>query len=885
MIEPNPYKWSMKLLRWFCPAKLYEGIEGDLLEKFDEEVQTLGLRRARRNFSWSVIRFFHPSILLRNKMKQLNYIHMGMYKSHLLVAYRSMMKYKFYSFINIFGLALAVAFVFLSFLFVNKELSYDKFHENEGIYRVFSQVRSVKTQETEFAGQRSAILSIPLAPDLAAGISSITRYSRLASNSGTVLGKQIPYQETLHFVDRDFFSMFSFPILRGGADALDKLNSVVLSSEKATKYFGTSDPIGQTLEILWNDSSQLFLVTGVVDNKKEQSSIQFDMLVPFETFKVIAPGSMTSYNTASVEAYVVFENPDVASGISPVLTSAIDKLNKDDDTILEIGIQSMTDIHLEPEISGNAASINPQKLYIISALAFLVLLVAVINFITLSTSHSLKRLREMGLRKTLGAFKGQIQRQLIVESFFVSFLAGLLGMGLAYLATPYFNQLLEISLVHQVDLISLAFVFSTALLIALVSGGIQSLILIKYRTVDALKGIGAVTKKDGLLNQSLLVLQFALSIMLIIGTLVIRSQMQYIQNKEVGYDKERLVEIGMQSPTDIASAQNLLNRFRQELKNDSKILSVSASMNSFREPWTRFGIRQVDETVEQFYFNKIDGNYVETMGIKLTQGVDFDPNSSNVNKVLVNEALVKHFGWEDPLSEQIPGKNYSRSHQIIGVFKDFHFSTLHNKIEPLVLSVDKEAILDGVTGLSTYVWPINMYTIVLRAGSGDLGDILQFVETKWNDVNPEQPFVYSFVDDVLAKNYEEETRWQKVIDAASIFSIVIAWLGLLGLTRLSVQKRVKEIGIRKVLGSSVGSITSLLSRKFLLLIVISNLLAWPAAWLLSEKWLEDFTYRTNINPGLFFLAGLGVLLVALGSVGYQSLKAATSNPVDSLKCE
>jgi len=881
----NPSRWSLKLLKWFCPDKLYEGIEGDLLEQFDEEVKTLGLRRARRKFSWSVIRFIHPSILLRNRVKKFKYIHMGMYRSHLLVAFRSMKRYKFYSFINIFGLALAVAFVFLSFLFVNKELRYDRFHENQSIYRLISQVRNAKTQETEFAGRQSAVLSIPLAPDLAAGTPSITRYSRIASNSGTVLRKQTPYQETLHFVDVDFFSMFSFPILSGGADALDKPNSVVLSSEKATKYFGASDPIGQTLEILLNDSSQLFLVTAVVDSKSEQSSIQFDMLVPFETFKVVAPGSMTSYNTASVEAYVVFENPDVANGISPVLTSAIDKLNKDDDTILEIGIQPMTDIHLEPEISGNAVNMNPQKLYIISALAFLVLLVAIINFITLSTSHSLKRLKEMGLRKTLGAFKGQIQRQLIVESFFVSFLAGLLGMGLAYLATPYFNQLLEISLVFQVELISMAFVFFIALLIALVSGAIQAFILIKHKPVDALKGIGVAAKKDSLLNQALLVLQFALSITLIIGTLVIRSQMNYIQNKDIGYDKERLVEIGMQSSPDIVASQNLLNRFRQELQKDARILAVSASMNSFQEPWTQFGIRQEDESVEQVYFNKIDGDYVETMGIELTRGVDFESNSSNVNKILVNEALVKHFGWEDPLSEQIPGKNYSSNHQIIGVFKDFHFSTLHNKIEPLALSVHKEAILGGVTGLSTYVWPINMYTIVLRVGSGDLGSILQFVESKWEEVNPEQPFVYSFVDDVLAKNYEEEVRWQKVIDSASIFSIIIAWLGLLGLTRLSVQKRVKEIGIRKVLGSSVASVATLLSRKFLLLIVISNLIAWPVAWVLAEKWLEDFTYRTTIGASLFLLSGLAVLLVALASVGYQSLRAANSNPVDSLKCE
>ncbi|MEP5610962.1 MAG: FtsX-like permease family protein [Cyclobacteriaceae bacterium] len=881
----TPSRWSSKLLKWFCPDKLYEGIEGDLLEQFEKDAQSGGLRAARRRFSWSVIRFFHPSILLRNKFKQLNNAGMGMYKSHLLVAYRSMMKHKFYSFINIFGLAMAVAFVFLSFLFVNKELGYDQFHENDSIYRLFSQVRNATTEETEFSGRRSAIVSIPLASDMAGQTPSISMYSRVASNSGTVLQDQTPYQETIHFVDPDFLSMFSFPILSGSSNALDNPNTVVLSQESARKFFGSTDPMGKTLEITFNDSSQLFLVTGLVDNLAEQSSINFDLLVPFETFATVAGRSMNSYRTASIEAYVIFENPDVSKGLSPVLTSAVSKFTSDDDTILEIGIQPMTDVHLQPEIGGNAGTVNPKKLYTMSLLAFLVLMVAIINFITLSTSHSLKRLREMGLRKTLGAFKGQMRGQLILESFFVSFLAGLLGMGLAYLVTPYFNQLLEMSLVFAIDLISVAFVFAIALLIASVSGAIQSLVLIKYKAVDALKGTNVAVKKDSLLNQSLLVLQFALSITLIIGTLVIRAQMNFIQNKDLGYDKERLVEIGMQSPSDIASSQNLLNRFRQELEKDTRILSVSASMNSFREPWTQFGIRQVDETVEQVFFNKIDGKYVKTMGIELTRGVDFDANSSNKSKVLVNEALVKHFGWEDPLSEQIPGKNYTSNHQIIGVFKDFHFSTLHDKIEPLALSVEGGAIREGVTGLSTYVWPINLYTAVLRLGPGDLQGILHFVETSWGEVNPTQPFVYSFVDDVLAKNYEEEMRWQKVIDSASIFSIAIAWLGLLGLTKLSVQKRVKEIGIRKVLGSTVTDITSLLSKKFLLLIVISNAIAWPAAWLLSEKWLQDFTYRITISPIPFLLGGLGVLVVALASVGYQSLRAASSNPVDSLKCE
>ncbi len=883
MGDPNPSGWVMKLLKWFCPEELYEGIVGDLLEQFDEEVKTLGLRNARRRFTSNVFRFMHPAILIRNKMKQLNYLSMGMYKSHFRVAYRSMMKHKFYSFINIFGLAMAVAFVFLSFLFINQELQYDEFHTNKSIYRLYNQIRA--TEDQKLLSDASAIISIPLIPDLARQVPSITSHSRLASNSGTVSLGDTPYEETLHFVDNDFLSMFSFPIVHGLSNVLKDPNSVVISTEHAIKYFGETDVIGKSIEITLNDSTKTYFVTGVVENKERESSIAFDILVPFETFRMVtSERSMTTYNTASIEGYIVFENPDVTRGISPILSSAIEKETSDDHSILEIGIQNMSDVHLNPEVIGNAKYTDPQKLYIIGGLAMLVLLVAIINYITLSTSHTLKRMKEVGLRKTLGAFKSQIRIQLVIESFSLSILAGAIGVGLAFVITPYFSQLLDIPLSFTLDWISLVFIVFLALSIALISGGIQSFLIIKHKVVDAIKGT-IVLRKDSLLNQSLLVLQFSLSIMLIIGTLVVRTQMNYIQNKDLGYDKERLIEISMQSPADISSANNLIDRLRLELAKDVRILEISGSMNSFRYPWTQLGFRQQDESVERVYFNKVEENYVKTMGIELVQGVDFDQNSENKSKILVNESLVNYFGWEDPLSGQIPGKNFTSSHQIIGVIKDFHFSTLHNKIEPLVLSVDKEAILEGVTGLSTYVWPINMYKIELRIGPGDLREIMDEVEAGWEVVNPNQPFVYSFVDDVLAKNYEEELRWQKVTDSASAFSIVIAWLGLIGLTRLSMQKREKEIGIRKVLGSTVTNITTLLSRKFLILIMIANIVAWPLAWILSERWLEDFTYRISLNPSLFLIGGAGVLLVALLSVGYQSLRAAMSNPVDSLKCE
>ncbi len=885
MSNQSPASWAMTLLKWICPKKLQEGIVGDLLEQFEEEITTAGRARANKRFIWNVLRLLHPSILLRNQVKKLKYINMRMFRSHFLVAYRSMMKYKLYSFINVFGLSTGAWSVCVIFLFVNQRLSVDSFHENTSIYRIYSQFRNAEAEGTEYASERSAIISVPLTPELARQTPSITKFTRVASNSGTVVQNQTPYEEIVHFVDKDFLSIFSFPIISGSENSLNNPNTIVLSSEHATKYFGDVDPIGKTLELTLNDSTQIYEVTGVVMNMKHRASLQFDILVPFETFRLVAGNTMTSYTYSSIEGYVVFENPDVLKGISPVLTSAIARESENDARVQEIGIQPLSEIHIETDIEGNAEDTDLQKLRIVSALGSLILLVAIINFITLSTSHTLKRLREVGLRKTLGAFKTQIGIQFITESFFVSALAGMIGLAMAYWTAPYFSQVFQVPFVFVLDSSAIIFVLLLITFIALVSGGIQSILLTRYKPVDAIRGTNMVMRKDSILNQSLVVLQFTLSTMLIIGTLVMKTQMEYIQNKDLGYDKERLLEIGMQSPSDITASNNLLNRFRLELDKDPRILSVSAAMNSFKEPWTRFEIRQEDDTEEEIYFNKVDEKYVKTMGMKIVRGADFEENSSNSTKILVNEAMVRHFEWEDPLSEQIPGVNYSSNHQIIGVVKDFHYGTLHEEIEPLVLSVDADAIIGGVTGLATYVWPINMYTIVLRIGPGDLGQVLAHIEDTWTESNPGQPFVYSFVDDVLAKNYTEEARWQKMIDLGSIFSLLIAWLGLLGLTKLSVQKRVKEIGIRKVLGSSVSGISKMLSRKFLLLLVLSNVIAWPLAWLVTQRWLEQFAYRITVGPLIFLAGGIGVLLVALSSVGYQSFKAAASNPVDALKCE
>lgn len=883
--EPiKPPKWAINLLEWFCPDSLYEGILGDMLEQFDEEALSKGLFRAKFKFVWTVVRFFHPSILLKNKKLKKN-IDMGLFQNHLKVARRSMMKYKFYSIINVFGLTLAIAFVFLSYMFIYNESSYDNFHaKKDNIYRVYNYRQDIQSGE-KIDGTTSAVTPVPLVKNLASEVSGIVDYVRYASSSGTIRMDNTPFNETISMVDPAFLSVFSFPVLHGSEKALDDPNSVVLSKEMAQKYFNLEDPIGKEIEIILNDSSKIFVVQGVVDNMSDASSIKFDLLIPFERMEMVTSDHfMNSNNVAFIESWIEFEQvPD--NNIVETLTATLKKETDSQDGRLMIDVQPLTQVHFDTNNIGLAAYTSPQKLWILTALSLLVLVIATINFITLSSGHSMHRLKEVGLRKTLGAAKSSLRIQLIFESFIVVMLASILGLLIAFLVLPVFNQLVGGTLIWNIAFGHLVFIFLLSLIISLISGGVQSILLTKVTPLVALKGSSAFAPKEGWLNQGLIVVQFFLSMILIIGTLIIRDQMNYIQKKDLGFDKERLLEMPLHASNDYRATKMLVDRFKSVALQNPDIISVGASMNSFLEPWTQLFFAQLDGSDEGIYFNQIDVDYLETMQIKLIKGEGLHSGGSAATDILVNESLVKHFEWDNPFDKQIPGKNFEGNHRIVGVVEDFHFSSLHNKIEPIILAVNQSSISTGVTGLSTYQWPPNLYRMLVRIGPGDLMNSVAFLEKSWNKINPNKPFSFSFVDNTLANSYRVELRWSKIINYASFFAIIIAWVGLIGLVRLSVQKRTKEIGIRKVLGSSVINVTKSLSSKFLVLILISNVLSWPVAWWASGRWLESFTYRIDLNILTFVLAGTAVLLVALISVGWQSYRAAIANPVDSLKYE
>jgi putative ABC transport system permease protein len=875
----------VSFLHWFCPDELVEGIYGDLLESFEEDKSHVNRKRASHRFVWNALRMCHPSIILRNKF-QFNFISMGMLKSHLLVALRTMKKHKFYSAINMIGLSLAVGFVFLVFLFVQKELSYDQFHaKGDSVYRVYRRLINVETGDIV---SESAITSIPLSRDLAESVPAVVAFTRFGSASATVTHADASFIETVSFADPGFLTMFDFPFIKGNrANALDQPNAVILSAGIAEKYFGHADPMNKLLTLEMQDSSADFIVTGVIDPKQDVSSLKFDLLIPTEQYAMGAPADiMDSYQNSSIESYILMPSDDNLSEMESTLTKAVQLHSPPNDFRMELGLHQLSKLHLESEVLGNTDYTNPRKVYILIGLALLVLLVAGINYVTLSIGHAMNRMSEVGVRKTLGAMRGQLRRQFMVESLLTTVVAALTGVFLARLVLPNFNELVNSDVQFSAGSAEVWFVISLIIVIGLISGFAQSIILVRQEVPNALKGKVLTFKKRDRFTNGLVVFQFALSIVLIIVALGMHTQMKYIQNTELGFDKERLLEISMNSSSDKEASGLLLQRFRSRAMENNRILSVGAAMNTFRSPWTSITIDQDDGTRENIFYNQVDTNYVSTMAIEMLVGSDFTRGQNgSANAIIVNEALVKHFGWDNPVGKELPGKNFEESPVVSGVFKDYHFSSLHTKIEPLILALDEMTISRGITGISTYVWPPNIYQLVVRFSPGDIESVIAHLSASWQSVNPGTEFIYHFVDETIEANYAEDKRWGRVTFLSSVFAIIIAWLGLLGLVRLAVERRTKEIGIRKVLGSTTEGVIALLSKQYVVMVLIGNLIAWPMAWWLLNEWLQSFNYRITLNPLLFVASGFAVFVVVLSSVSLQSLRAAMANPVEAMRTD
>ena len=769
--------------------------------------------------------------------------------SYLKTAIRNLARHRVYSAINIIGLSIALAFCILTFLFVQNEWTYDTFHENaDRIYRVYIKGRGERVH---------GVTPGPLGPALTEAFPDMQTV-RFASRTGKIGTENRALRAKLGFTDPNFLDIFSFPILQGDlSHALQDKYSALITEKTAQKYFNNVNPVGSVLPIEYKNEIQDYTITGIVQNAPKNSTIQFDVLLPFEQSKV-----EDRWNYYSIFTFMMLP-PNVHPNS---LEQQFPKWTKnwwDEKSENQLKLQPLTQMHFDQTMHVSRRS-NPIYSYILSGIAILVLFIACVNFTTLTLGRQATRAREVGLRKVVGAKRLQIANQFIGESLLLITIALIAGIAIAELALPTFNNLAgkSLSLTDGLNTTTLAFLLLLVGLVGITAGGYPAFVLSRLQPTQIITSRFAI-KTGNRFGNVLIIFQFALSIFFIITTLMMAQQLTFLRTKPLGYQTEHVVAI--QTHDLRRESKTLPTVFRDALLSHPSVISTTWLNHYLRNTMSSRTDVTYEGSPEQPVENiHIDYDFFKTLDMQLVAGREYNREFPTDAKesIIVNEALVQKFGIEDPVGKTINNKT------IIGVAQNFHFRSLHHKIEPAVL-------------------PLGTYTgrLLIRIHPENVPGTIAFIKEQWEKVTPNHAFNFSFIDEALDKQYRKEERWNLMIQYATGFAIFIAALGAFGLAALATARRTKEIGIRKVLGASQTQILSLLSREFVLYIALSSLIAFPIAYYATNQWLQTFAYRTELGIGTFLLGSVAMFLVVLTTVTTQALKAARANPADALRDE
>ena len=792
-----------------------------------------------------------------------------MIKNYLKIALRNLIKHKAFSLINISGLAIGMACCLLIIIFVQDELRYDRFHDkSDRIYRMTSEWN-----------QRGVIANYPLIfsgvpPILQNEFSEVQNFVRFDPRLNVLIssGDKKFYEERLFYTDASVFEVFTFPLLKGDPKtALKEPYSIVLTENMAEKYFSGEDPMGQTLSI---DNEHDYRIMGILKEIPRNSHIKFDFLASMATLEAQDSryGKLWAWNCYT---YLLL----------PEGYSYLDLERKFPDFIRRhrgekaveaytFSLQPLTSIHLHSHLG---SEIEPngdiRYVYIFSAIAFFILLIACINFMNLSTARSANRAKEVGVRKVLGADRIRLTKQFLGESLFLSLMALPVAVALVELFLPAFNALTGKDL--RIDYFGNSVVFigliGILLIVGILSGSYPAFFLSTFRPAEVLKGKLKAGSGSTLFRKVLVVVQFSISIVLIAGTIIIFNQLDFIRNKKLGFDKEQVVVL----PVSRSGIGQNFEAFKTELLQNPSVESVcgSTSLPSLLPTRSVFIPEGVEEGERLTLRNVlVDYDFIKTFGMEIIEGRDFSRDFATDTKeaFIVNEAAVKEFGWDSALGKRLIDLEGPRG-LVIGMVKDFHFRSKHQKIEPLILSLLPS---------SRFV-----YFVSVKIRSSNISETLAFLKRKWNSFSPGWPFEYFFLDDNFNRLYKSEDRLRQVFLTFTFLAIFIACLGLFGLAAFTAEQRTKEIGIRKVLGASVPGVVLLLSKEFIKWVLAANVIAWPVAYFAMGRWLENFAYRISLGWGVFVAAAGLTLGIALFTVGFQAAKAALANPSDALRYE
>ncbi|MGN8224689.1 ABC transporter permease [Gracilimonas sp. BCB1] len=810
-----------------------------------------------------------------------------MLKNYFKIAFRNLFKNKLYSLINIVGLSLGITFSVLVILFIQDEMTYDRFHKNgEDIYRLYRQpliegsaynpdvympMPTAQAMEDDFPQVEESVRFIPFG-------------TNVIRSGGSLFG-----QDGFVFTDPEVFDIFTFPLKYGNSSlALATPGSVVITDEIANKYFGDVNPIGETLTIRLNGEFSDFTITGVAENIPANSTIRFSVLLPiqdvlnrFENYSSVADSWNSTRNITYLKlqegAHHETLHQQMPDFMMTHMGSMFNQMREEGRYSFEgppilYKLQPLYDIHLNTEIPGAFSEpSSPVYSYILGGIALAVLLIACFNFMILSIGRSAKRAKEVGLRKVMGAFRNQLMTQFWAEALTVTFLALVAGILFAEFLIPVFNEFsgksLSLSQLFENSRMLLV-LLGVFLFTGLIAGSYPALYLSGFRPIESIKEKLTFGGSNNF-SKSLIITQFAISIFLIAVTLVMSKQLNFIQNKNLGFSGEQVVII----PTNGLDGDRTLNLYRDALSGETDIIEITGANVSFATGLWRRGYRYEGEIKESAVF-RVEPNYIQTLKMDLAAGRNFDPNlaSDSTQSIIVNETFLKQHGLDlSAIGQTFPiDWGWMTNPVIIGVVKDFNYQSLEHTVQPAIMYMNPQ---DPILNIFVRVSPEKMSESVAK------------LRETWASITSEVPFSYSFLDEDMHNLYRVEQRWATIVSYSSFFAIFVACLGLFGLAGIIAIQRRKEIGIRKVLGASIKEIVLLLSRDFVKLILISIVAATPLAWLAIHRWLEKFAYQTELEIGVFLLAGSLALLVALVTVSWQSVKAALTNPVNSLRNE
>jgi putative ABC transport system permease protein len=805
-----------------------------------------------------------------------------MLRNYLKIAFRSLWKNKAFTAINIAGLAIGIATCLTIVLFVQNELSYERFNEKaDQIYRV---VFRAKMNGEDI---KEASVMPPTAQTLKNDYAEVLAATRLRSYGLPTIevNNKIFKEATFAYADANFFDVFTLPFIKGNPKtALNQPNMVVITQTLAQKYFGNQDPMGQFLNL--KNQNQRYKITGVMADIPVNSHFHFDIFGAMQTLPEAKEQTWMNsnfhtylllpkeYDYRKLEAKLPqviekYMGPQIKQAMGVSLSEFQQKGNN-----VGLFLQPLLDIHLKSDFS-TASTLEPsgdiRYVYIFGAIALFMLLIACINFMNLSTAGASKRAKEVGIRKVLGSVKSELMSQFLFESLILTFIALALALILVNIALPIFNDLSGKTLAFNFTPLTLIALLLFGLLVSVLAGSYPAFFLSSFKPISVLKS--KFTSSKGIsLRSALVVFQFIVSISLILGIMVVYQQLSYIQNKKLGYDKTQLLVL--RNSYLLGNGEDIL---KNQLEKDPRVVSVTTSAFLPAGP-TDINMSGIypDNKKEQnrrSIIYQIDANYIPTMGMEMVLGRNFSEKfATDSSNVIINETMAKTLGWGKnalghTLNRFTDNNGGSKSYTILGVVKDFHFRSLHEEIAPMMMVLEES------------------HGLIVKVKTQDMAGLLATIKTQWNKQNSGEPFVYAFVDELFNKTYISEQKTGKILGIFAALTIFIACLGLFGLATFTAEQRTKEIGIRKVLGASVSSVVLLLSKDFLKLVLVAIVIGSPVAYYLMNKWLSDFAYRIEISWWVFAAAAILAVSVALLTVGYQAIRAALMNPVESLKTE